>query len=115
MITTTQAAPKGRGPEPWANPLPEMTIHERINRVLFTAEQRDRVIRGEPLGLNGIPERTTSGYELAAWRMPNGSRGVVLSDDSETTWQAYCAELVARSAPPAVGSARWNREHATAV
>lgn len=71
--------------------------HERINRVHFTPEQRERIALEIPK--HGTPEPTSSGHELAAYRMPNGSRFVTLSDGTEGTWRAYCAELIANNPP----------------
>ena len=68
-----------------------IAIHERINRVNYYPEQVERIVSEIPA--NGIPEATRSGYELAAYRMPNGSRFVTLSDGSGDTWCAYCQEL----------------------
>ncbi len=70
------------------------TDHEILNRVLFTEKQRVRVESERPL--HGVPEKTDSGWILAAYRMTNGSRFVTLVNGSEAVWQAYCAEVRVR-------------------
>lgn len=47
-----------------------------------------------PAGYLPIP--TTHPLELGAWRMPNGARFVRLVDDSEATWERYCADIRTR-------------------
>lgn len=69
----------------------QRTDHEILNRVLFTDTQRRRVESERPDA--GVPEKTASGWELAAYRMPNGSRFVTLLNGSEAVWEAYCAEI----------------------
>jgi len=46
-----------------------------------------------PIG--GAAEIPRGEYEVSAYRMPDGSRYVVLKDDSEETWEAYCAQNLA--------------------
>lgn len=73
--------------------------HARLNGpgCFYYPEQRERIAREIPK--HGTPEKTTSGHELAAYRMPNGSRFVTLADGSEATWRAYCAEIHATQKP----------------
>lgn len=73
--------------------------HARINGpgCYYYPEQRARIAREIPK--HGTPERTTSGFELAAYRMPNGSRFVTLCDGSKETGKAYAAELHAQAKP----------------
>lgn len=61
----------------------------------FTDEQWNRVVSEMPA--EGNPEQTSSLLELAAYRMPNGSRFVTLIDASEATWQEYGKLLASRS------------------
>lgn len=68
-----------------------LSDHERLNCVWFTPEQRRRVESERQV--DGVAERTRSGFELAAYRMPNGSRFVTLVDGGEETWEAYAEEL----------------------
>ena len=70
---------------------PTVAIHSRINRVIYTPEQIARIV--SEIRRDGIPEKTASGYELAAYRMPNGSRFVTLCDGSRETWELYAEEL----------------------
>lgn len=72
----------------------DRTDHERINRVVFSEAQRVRVESERPA--EGVPIATDSGWMLAAYRMPNGSRFVTLVNGSEAVWQAYCAEVRVR-------------------
>jgi len=65
--------------------------HEKLNRVIFTPAQAARIESERPA--DGVPIETSSGYELAAYRMPNGSRFVTLFDSSQEIWEAYCAEV----------------------
>lgn len=60
----------------------------------LTEDQHERVRSEWPK--DGIPCEIESHYELAAYRMPNGSRFVTLVDGSDATWEAYCAECNAR-------------------
>lgn len=69
--------------------------HEILNRVVFTPKQAERIESERPA--DGAPAPTSSGYELAAYRMPNGSRFVTLMDASQATWEAYAAECCAKS------------------
>lgn len=69
--------------------------HEKLNHVVFTESQADLIESERPVG--GIPIPTSSGYELAAYLMPNGSRFVTLMDKSEETWEDYCKELASKS------------------
>lgn len=61
----------------------------------MTTEQVTRVESERPL--DGVPIPTESAFELAAYRMPNGSKFVTLTSDSELCWEAYCAEIVRKS------------------
>ena len=82
---------------PYATPdnlHPTVAAHCRINRVIYSPEQIARIVSEIPR--DGIPEKTASGYELAAYRMPNGSRFVTLSDGSRETWELYAEELRSR-------------------
>jgi len=51
-----------------------LTDNERLNRVVYSETELARVESERPAG--GIPIPTTNGYELAAYRMPNGSKFV---------------------------------------
>ena len=64
--------------------------HEILNRIVFSSEQRIRVESDRPEF--GTPIKTDSGFVLAAYLMPNCSKFVTLIDDSNATWEAYCAE-----------------------
>lgn len=45
---------------------------------------------------NGIQIPTRHPLEIAAFKLPNGATHVVLEDDSEKTWEAYCAQIRAK-------------------
>lgn len=64
--------------------------HARINRVYYDPAQCARIEQERPQ--DGTPIPTDSAFELAAYRMPNGSRFVTLTDDGEETWQNYVDE-----------------------
>ena len=64
--------------------------HERLNGMRFTDAQLRRVESERPI--DGIPVPVQSRFELAAYRMPNGSRFVTLVDGKQATWEAYGAE-----------------------
>ena len=66
------------------------TDNEILNRIVFSSAQRIRVESDRPK--LGTPIKTDSGFVLAAYRMPNCSTFVTLTDDSNATWEAYCAE-----------------------
>lgn len=61
----------------------------------MNAEQQVRVDAERPC--DGIALPTESSFELAVWRVPNGSKFVTLVDGSYETWAAYCAECVERA------------------
>jgi len=46
-----------------------------------------------PIG--GVAEIPRGEYEISAYKMPDGTRHVVLIDDTEKTWEAYCAQNLA--------------------
>lgn len=55
----------------------------------------ERIPYDPPADFVSIP--TESDLEKAAWRMPNGARHVELIDETEETWERYCAEQVRKS------------------
>ena len=56
-----------------------------------TPEQLKRIEDERPI--DGTPEPLQNELELAAYRMPNGSRFVTLVDGSWETWCTYCERL----------------------
>ncbi len=71
------------------------TDHEKLNRVIFSETEAARIESERPA--NGIPIPTDNGFELAAYRMPNGSKFVTLMNGSEATWEAYCKHIAKSS------------------
>jgi hypothetical protein len=57
----------------------------------LTDEQTKRIASETPNGGVAIPVENP--LEIAAFRLPNGARHVVLSDESEATWENYCHQI----------------------
>lgn len=63
-------------------------VMERAIARPFTDDEWNRVANSIPA--HGEPLTPDSPHALALWRVPNGSMIVVLVDDSQATWEAYC-------------------------
>lgn len=57
----------------------------------LTNTQIQRIKDETPNGGVAIP--TSNPLEIAAFQLPNGARHVVLTDESEETWEAYCQQI----------------------
>ena len=69
----------------------ETYLELNIHRCAFSDAEWERILNDIPA--DGIPIVTRNELELALYRMPNGSHFATLKDDSDATWEAYCALL----------------------
>lgn len=80
------------------NPLLERRSYERLNVCVFSDSEWNRILSQAPF--DGVPIPTRNGFELALFDMPNGSKQVVLKDDEDGTWEAYCDHVHAVACAP---------------
>ena len=56
-----------------------------------------RTVFIEDVPADYVPIPTSNPLEVAAWRCPNGSTYVQLVDQTELTWESYCACLAGKA------------------